>query len=80
MLESCLLTFPMRMIFVSQPVEMPSSASARDSECSKKKTNLHVDLYLYIFLAHVRYSAVYCNSFQSGSAEDVFPEKDGSLL
>lgn len=72
MLESCLLTFPMRMIFVSQPVEMPS-ASARDSECSKReKRNLHVDLYLYIFLAHVRYSAVYCNSFQCGSAEDVF--------
>lgn len=61
---------------MSQPVEMPS-ASARDSECSK---NLNVDQYLYIFLAHVRYSAVYCNSFQCGSAEDVFPEKDSSLL
>lgn len=42
--------------------------------------NFHVDQYLYIFLALVRYSAVYCNSFQCGMAVDVFPEKERSLL
>lgn len=39
-----------------------------------------VDQYLYIFPAHVRYSAVYCNSFQCGMAVDVFPERESSLL
>lgn len=42
--------------------------------------NIHVVQYLYIFLARVRYSAVYCNSFQCGMAVDVFPEKERSLL
>lgn len=40
---------------------------------------LHVDQYLYIFLAPVRYSAVYCNSFQCGMAGEVFPEKETSF-
>lgn len=38
------------------------------SECLQlviqNAVHLHVDQYLYIFQFHVRYSAVYCNSFQ----------------
>lgn len=42
--------------------------------------NVLADQYLYIFLACVRCSAVYCNSFQCGVAADVFPEKEICLL
>lgn len=42
--------------------------------------NFHVDQYLYISPAHVRYSAVYCNSFQCVVAADVSPDKESSLL
>lgn len=65
----------MRIIFVSLPVLQKKTPSA-----SANAVIFHDDQYLYIFLAHVRYSAVYCNSFQCAMAVGVFPEKESSLL